>query len=78
MSFGDRLKESRENLGLNQTQLGEMVGVGNTTISNYEKGISFPNVDFLYKLFEALDVDPNFLFQDEINVSNKTKKNIKV
>lgn len=68
MSFATRLKEAREKLGINQSELAKKVGVGNTAICNYEKGTSFPNVDFLYKLFEALDVEPNYLFQDDIPI----------
>lgn len=67
MGFASRLKEARENKGLTQKELARLAGVRNTAISNYEKGNSFPNVDILYKIFDALQVEPNFFFQDEIN-----------
>ena len=66
MSFATRLKEARKNKQLTQKQLGELVGVGNTAISNYEKSVTFPNLDILYKIFDILQTEPNFFFQDEI------------
>lgn len=76
MAFNDRLKMARKNKGYSQKQLAELVGVANTAISNYEKSISFPNTDILYKLFDVLDVDPNYLFWDDL--SDKIKKKILV
>lgn len=40
MTLGNRLKASREALGLNQDQLARMVGVSKATICNLEKGRS--------------------------------------
>lgn len=64
MSFADRLKEARVSAALSQKELGDMVGVTGNAISNYEKGTSSPNDKTLLRLFDALAVEPNFLFQD--------------
>lgn len=64
MSFADRLKEARVSAALSQKELGDMVGVTGNAISNYEKGTSSPNDKTLLRLFNALNVEPNFLFQD--------------
>lgn len=79
MSFGDRLKEARIAKGLKQSELSLKIGLSKGAVSNYEVGISFPTIETLYKLFEILEVDPNFLFQDEIgnNKSNKSFLSIK-
>ena len=66
MSFADRLKQARLEKGLTQQQLATLVNVKNTAISNYEKNQSFPNIDILYRIFDVLEIEPNFLFQDEI------------
>lgn len=73
MSFGSRLREARKNKELSQKELANLIGVANTAISNYEKDVSFPNTDILYKLFETLECDANFLFQDEVE---KCRENI--
>ena len=68
MSFADRLKEARLSAGMTQQQLANKINVGNTAISNYENGTSFHNIDVLYLIFDALNVSPNFLFQDSIPI----------
>jgi repressor LexA len=48
-----------------------MVGVTGSAITNYEKETSHPKETVMYKLFEALNVDANYLFQDVVNVPKK-------
>lgn len=67
MSFGSRLKERRESLGLTQTQLGKMIGVTGSAVANYENEFSSPKADVLYQVFDALQCDANYLFQDEMS-----------
>ena len=77
MAFKDRLKEAREQAGLNQTELAELLGnVTNKTISSYENGNSFPKTEILYKMFDVLHTTPNFLFQDVVNTPRKTKEEL--
>lgn len=66
MSFGTRLRERRIALGLNQGELGKMLGVTGSAIGNYENGISSPKADVLYRVFDVLQCDANYLFQDEM------------
>ncbi len=66
MSFGSRLKERREELGLKQSELGKLLGVTGSAIGNYENGISSPKADVLYQVFNVLKCDANYLFQDEM------------
>lgn len=44
---GDRLKEERERLGLNQTALGAVAGVSKQTQLKYEKGGRYPDSIYL-------------------------------
>lgn len=64
MGIGKRIKEARERLGLTQEELGALVGVTGSAITNYEKGTSHPKEPVMYGLIDALDVDANYLFQD--------------
>lgn len=66
MGIGNRIKEARERLGLTQTELGDMVGVTGSAITNYEKETSHPKEQVIYKLMKTLDVDANYLFQDMV------------
>lgn len=66
MSFGSRLRARREELGLKQSELGELLGVSGSAIGNYENGVSSPKADVLYQVFDVLRCDANYLFQDEM------------
>lgn len=65
MSFGTRLKEKRESLGITQPQLAEMLGVSKGAIGNWETDVNSPRATLLYDLFDILHCDANYLFQDE-------------
>lgn len=67
MAFHDRLKEARLNLGLTQEQLAIKIGVAKSTLNGYEKGNREPNMLTVQKLMQNLNIDANFLWQDEMN-----------
>ncbi len=71
MGIGYRIKEARERLGLTQTELGNIVGVTGSAITNYEKETSHPKEQIIYKLMEALNVDANYLFQDAVKLPQR-------
>lgn len=64
MNFGKRVQASREALGYSQAALARLLGVSQSSIGNYEAGISFPKEEVLLRLFDCLETDPNTLFQD--------------
>ncbi len=66
LSIGYRIKERRLQLNLTQPELAERVNVTKGAIANYEKEVSIPKPDIMYKLFVALDCDANYLYQDDI------------
>ena len=66
MSFGTRLKSRREQLGITQPQLAEMLGVSKGAIGNYETDANSPKATILFKVFDVLKCDANYLFQDEM------------
>ncbi|TCL55593.1 DNA-binding XRE family transcriptional regulator [Kineothrix alysoides] len=60
-SLSDRLKKSRISVGLNQTELGKIIGVGKTTISMYETGNSTPSDEIKLKIAEYFNVSVDYL-----------------
>lgn len=70
MSLGSRIKERREQLGMSRNELAELIGVTAPAIGNYETGYSTPKIELLYKIFDALQCDPNYLYQDEISAAS--------
>ena len=57
--FGEKIRNARKSLGLTQRQLAEQLGVSNTSISNWEKGLSRPDADMIQKLCDVLRLQPN-------------------
>lgn len=72
MGIGYRIKEAREIQGLTQIELGKLVGVTGSAITNYENETSHPKEPVMYKLIEALKVDANYLFQDCVKLPKET------
>lgn len=66
MSFGQRLRERRRELGISRMELAEALGVSLSAVSNYENGQNAVREEVLLKLFQVLDVDPNYLYQDAL------------
>ena len=64
MSFGKRMQACREELGISQLALARQIGVSQSTIGNYERGTSFPNVPVLRRIEEVYGVAyENLVFQ---------------
>lgn len=66
MSIGSRMKARREELGMTQTQLAKKIGVTKGAIGNYETDANSPKASMMYKIFEALQCDANYLYQDDM------------
>lgn len=66
MSLNTRIKERREQLKLTRSELAEKIGVTPSAIANYENAISSPKIELMFRLFDALECDANYLYQDEM------------
>ena len=64
MTFGDRIRARREELGMSREELAGLLEGTPSAVSNYEIGVSFPKRDIMLRLFDGLQTDPNTLFQD--------------
>lgn len=61
------LKAARMNKGYNQHDAAKLIGVSSDTLSNYERGKSFPDVPIIKKIEEVYGIkydDINFLLQN--------------
>ena len=57
--FGETIRNARKALGLTQRQLSDRLGVSNTSVSNWEKGLSRPDADMIQKLCVILHLQAN-------------------
>lgn len=60
--IGLKIKEFRDQRGLTQKELADLIEMGNTTIANYEKGFRTPKKNTLFKIANALNVTIDDLF----------------
>ena len=61
--FTEQLKEARENKGLTQEQLANVVSVSRSTVSHWETGRKGPEKEILDRLEQVLEVE--FVFDQE-------------
>lgn len=64
--FPERLKLTRTQKGMSQTDLAKIIGIHYNQIGRYEQGTSRPTAANISKLAEALDVSADYLFKGEI------------
>jgi transcriptional regulator with XRE-family HTH domain len=58
----DQMSRLREERGLSQSQLAEMVGANQATISKIERGLGNPTLTMIRRIAKALDCQPPDLF----------------
>lgn len=56
MKIGCKIRELRTSQKISQNTLGKKAGIPQTTISDWEKGKSIPNVEEALRLAKALEV----------------------
>lgn len=67
MPLYNRLKEYRARLGVNQQEMGELVGTSRQTISQIERGDYSPSVMLALKIAKVCSatVEDIFIFEEE-------------
>lgn len=60
-----RIVQSREEMGLSQTELGQLVGKSKTGVASWEQGDSLPSADLLYTLSKIFNKSINYMYGEE-------------
>lgn len=60
-SFGAKLKSCRKDMSLSQKELGQKIGVAESTISLYESNKRFPDAETLQKISSLFNVSLDYL-----------------
>ena len=68
MLVGKRLKEARLKKGYTQQQLGQLINVTKVSICCYENDTRTPNLETFQDLLRVLDVSPNYLLGNDVDV----------
>ena len=71
MPLYNRLKEYRAKIKVNQTEMGNLVGVSRQTISQIERGDYSPSVTLALKIAKVLNVSVEEIFSYEEGDENE-------
>lgn len=74
---GSIIAQKRKELGLNQTQLAEILNVSNRTVSKWENGDGFPDITLLPEISNTLGISIDFLLTGEDRRTKETEENEK-
>ncbi|MDR0207417.1 MAG: helix-turn-helix domain-containing protein [Bacteroidales bacterium] len=64
-NFGKKLVDLRKQRGISQEQLAIDLHVSQSTISNYELGVTKPDTDILKKICDYFNIPITYMFSDE-------------
>lgn len=66
--FGEKLYQLRIRRGLTLTELGNLLSVHNTFVSQLEKGRKVPNAEMILRVADTFDVTTDQLMRDELDL----------
>lgn len=69
MAFSDNLQVLRTRRGLTQEQLAETLNVSRQSVSKWESGAAFPEMDTLLRLCELYEVNLDLLLRGDVQAS---------
>ena len=73
VKIGKLIAKLRKEKGLTQSQLGEMVGVGDRAVSKWERGVHCPNLAILNLVSEILGITTEELLNGELKQDEATE-----
>ena len=71
--FSERLKELRKNMNFSQLQLADLLGTTNSSVCDWERGRSQPDLQTLAKLACLFEVSVDYLLGLEDETGTKIK-----
>lgn len=65
MTMGQKIRAARKTKGMTQKELASKIGAKHNSISNWENDQNSPDPNTIQNLCWALDVQPNYFFEDQ-------------
>ncbi|MDO4532426.1 MAG: helix-turn-helix domain-containing protein [Coriobacteriia bacterium] len=75
MEVGNRIREEREKLGLSQEDLAQRIFVSRQTVSNWETGKTYPDVQSLLLLSSLFEVSVDSLVKGDVEAMQEKIEN---
>ena len=64
LTTGELIREARKKKGLTQRELGELLGMSDVGVAQWEKGLRNPRLETRQRIAKALDIDVTALMSD--------------
>lgn len=74
MNLADNLKKIRKDNNLSQEQLAEKLGVSRQSVSKWESGLSYPEMDKVLQICQLFNLNINELINEDIKEVNELKE----
>lgn len=65
MTFGTKLKKLREENNMSQVDVAAALHTSDRTVGNWERGLSYPNLEYAAKLAKLFDVSMDYLVSED-------------
>ena len=69
LDLGKKIRIAREEQGLNQTELANMLNITSRTLQNYEYGTSVPDIKIVQEMAKIFKVKNSYFLDDDFDVS---------
>lgn len=74
MEIGLKLKQARINSGITQENIARQLGVSRQTVSNWERGVFYPDIVSIIRLSEIYDISLDNLLKGDANIMHQLEK----
>jgi len=71
MDFSERLKKEREKKGWSQAELAEKIHVSRQSVSKWETGKNYPNIEVIIDLSDLFGITIDELLRSDVELQNK-------
>lgn len=77
MNLDEKIKKIRKDNKMSQEALAEILNVTRQTISNWENGKNYPDIEMLIKISDKFNISLDILLKENMNMVKEIDKNVK-
>ena len=77
MNLDEKIRKIRKDNKMSQDNLAEILNVTRQTISNWENGKNYPDIETLIKISDKFNISLDILLKENMNMVKKIDKNVK-
>ena len=77
MNLDEKIKKIRKDNKMSQDDIAEILNVTRQTISNWENGKNYPDIETLVKISDKFNISLDILLKENMNMVKEIDKNVK-